>query len=123
MMHKHRRWCVSIVATPEELARMLAERTWTLCSGFSVAGHEQYVFLNDATSEDGAGEYGVIRIDKDTGQQVQVESITFSWCTVEKALAFVQDALAGRMDSNDFARKFTLRLETPATHQRCHLCA
>ena len=26
---------------------MLTERTWTLCSGFYVQGHECYLFLND----------------------------------------------------------------------------
>lgn len=57
MMHCKRRWSVAPVATAEELAHMLTERTWTLCSGFSVVGHDGYLFLNDATSEDGAGEY------------------------------------------------------------------
>src|ERR1017187_4285744 len=36
------------------------ERTWTLCSGFYVQGHECHLFLNDSTHEDGAGEWGVI---------------------------------------------------------------
>jgi hypothetical protein len=59
MMHRMRRWGVSPVATAEELAHMLSERTWTLCSGFFVAGHEDYLFVSDATSEDGAGEFAV----------------------------------------------------------------
>lgn len=63
LMHDKRRWSVSSVASPEELARMLTERTWTLCSGFTVAGHERYMFLNDATSEDGAGEFGIVKVE------------------------------------------------------------
>jgi hypothetical protein len=59
MMHSRRRFCVSPVATAAELAHMLTERTWTLCSGFYVVGHENYLFLNDATHEDGAAEFGV----------------------------------------------------------------
>ena len=59
MMHAHRRFCVSPVQSFEELAWMLTERTWTLCSGFYVQGHENYLFLNDATCEDGAGEFAV----------------------------------------------------------------
>jgi hypothetical protein len=65
-MHSSRRWGVGPVIDAQDLARKLTERTWTLCTGFFVAGHEEYLFLNDATSEDSAG-----------------ESITFSWCTFE----------------------------------------
>ena len=46
---------------PEQGARhrgSIGRATWTLCSGFYVQGHE-YLFLNDATCEDGAAEFGV----------------------------------------------------------------
>ena len=123
MMHAHRVFCVSPVESAEELAHMLTERTWTLCCGFYVRGHEGYLFLNDATCEDGAGEFSVILGGVGPERHVQVESITFSWCAFDQALAYVRDALAGRMDGNDFARPVTLRLETPEQHQRCSLCA
>ena len=123
MMHKNRVHCVGPVASAEELARMLTERTWTLCSGFYVAGHENYLFLNDSTCEDGAGEFSVIRGGLGAEQHVQVESITFSWCDFERGLAFIRDAPAGGMDQSDFARPVTLQLETPEQHKRCHLCA
>src|SRR5687768_9398024 len=84
MMHANRRWCIGTVATPEELARMLTDQTWTLCSGFRIAGHERYLFLNDATHEDGAGEWGIVKVDG--SEQVQIESITFSWCQFPQAL-------------------------------------
>lgn len=45
MMHDRRRWCVSAVASAEELAALLTQRTWTLCSAFVVRGHESYLFL------------------------------------------------------------------------------
>lgn len=83
MMHRNRRWVVNSVATMEELADMLTQRTWTLCSGFCVEGHGGYLFLNDATSEDGAGEYAVIRGTVGDSTWLQVESITFSWCDHE----------------------------------------
>ena len=102
---------------------MLSERTWTLCSGFYVVGHENYLFLNDSTCEDGAGEFSAIRGGVGAEQHVQIESITFSWCTFDQSLTYIQDALSGRMDGNDFARPVTLHLETPETHQRCPLCA
>src|SRR5438105_3394063 len=59
MMHA-RRWCVSAVESPEVLAEMLTGRTMTLCSAFFVAGHPNYLFLNDATCEDGAAEFAVV---------------------------------------------------------------
>lgn len=102
---------------------MLTERTWTVCSAFYVQGRPEVLFLNDATHEDGAGEWGVIRLIGT--QHVQVESITMSWCTAEEALQHIEDALAGRMDGNDFARPVDLhgRLDRPEDHDRCHLCA
>ncbi len=99
---------------------MLTERTWTLCSGFYVQGHPEILFLNDATHEDGAGEWGIIR--RTDAQLVQVESITMSWISSDKALQYIEDALAGKMDGNDSARPVTLNLDTPAQHGRCHLC-
>lgn len=121
MMHKSRHWCMSPVTTAEDLARMLTEQTWTLCSGFHVLRHEEYVFLNDATHEDGAGEFACCRkLGQD--QYLQVESITFSWCDEATALRFVRSTLAGEYDRSDFAHPLTLTVETPDQHGRCHLC-
>lgn len=56
MLHKNRRWCVTPVASAEELAEKLTEMTWCGCSGFRLGG---YLWLNDATSPDGAQEFAV----------------------------------------------------------------
>lgn len=61
MMHA-RRWRLSAAESAGALARMLAQQTWTLCSAFCVAGREEYIFLNDATSEDGAGEFAALKL-------------------------------------------------------------
>jgi hypothetical protein len=101
---------------------MLTQQTWTLCSAFSVADHEDYLFLNDATHEDGAGEYAIAKRLPDS-TYLQVESVTFSWCTEAKALHCIREALAGHYDSTDFASAVRLHVEKPAEHGRCHLCA
>jgi hypothetical protein len=119
MMHKKRRWCVSPVSDAAELARKLTGTTWTLCTGFELNG---YLFLNDATSEDGAQEYAVVK-QVGPNEFVQLESITFSWCTDEEALAFVQQAISGGMDASEFTTKVEPRIESPADHRRYHLCA
>lgn len=122
-MHKRRRWCVSAVATAEELAEKLTQHTWTLCTGFFVQSHPRYLFLNDATHEDGAGEFGAVVGGMD-GPYVQIESITFSWCSIEEALDYIRKTLAGEYDVSSFAHALDLagRLEPPDRH-RCHLCA
>ena len=120
MMHR-RRWCVSEVKDAEELARLLTERTWTLCSGFELAG---YLFLNDSTSEDGAQEYAVVKRPRDAGALfIQVESITFGWCSAEEALGYIRSVLAGEADRASFAKEVQLQHDSPKTHGHCHLCA
>jgi hypothetical protein len=123
MFHKNRRWVIAPVASVQELAHMLTQRTWTLCSGFYVERHPETIFLNDATHEDGAAEYGVTR--RLDASWIQVESITFSWMDESKAAQTIQSAIAGEFDANDFARKIDLegRLDQPNEHGRCHLCA
>lgn len=125
MMHRHRRWCVGSVATMEELAQMLTARTWTLCSGFTVVGHPDYLFLNDATHEDGAGEYGVIKGGLSDALHRQIESITFSWCSAEQAFLHIRQTLIGEYDQSSFSHAVDLqgKLDTPQNHERCHLCA
>jgi hypothetical protein len=123
MMHHNRIWCVSVVESAEELARKLTEHTWTLCTGFAVAGHEDYQFLNDATCEDGAGEYGVVKGGFNAAGHVQIESITFSWCDYERALAHIRSALAGEYDREAWACPVVVQIERPDEHGRCPLCA
>jgi len=123
MMHANRTWSVSTVESAETLAQMLSTSTWTLCTGFVVAGYPEYLFLNDATSEDGAGEFGVIKGGLQATAHLQIESITFSWCTTEQALAHIQATLSGQYDASPFAHPVVLTLEDPDQHGRCPLCA
>jgi hypothetical protein len=121
MLHYDRVWQVSEVPSAEDLARMLTEQSWTLCSAFYVAGYPDYLFLNDAISENGAAEYGVVKHDSDSMTYQQIESITFSWISQEKALDYIRQALAGQMDAG--AWPVEVHLETAQRHGRCHLCA
>lgn len=121
MFHKTRTWCVSPKGTPEEVARLLTESTWTLCTALE---HGGYLFLNDSTSEDGAQEYAVVKKPTEPGRQyMQVESITFGWCSYDQALGYVRQALAGHYDALDFVRAVDPRLDPAAEHRRCPLCA
>ena len=122
MMHSNRVWKVHEVESAEVLARQLSEQVWVLCNGCSVRGHPGYLFLNDATCEDGAAEYAVIKGGLGAEHHRQIESITFSWCTYERALEHIQHTLRGEDDENDFAYDIELRLETPEQHGSCHRC-
>lgn len=119
MLHEARRWCVSPAVSAEDLATKLSESTWTLCTAFEIGG---YLFVNDSTGPDGAQEYAVLKPHSD-GHWLQIESITFSWCSAEKSLDFVRRILVGEFDQADYAMKVQPRLETPAQHGTCHSCA
>ena len=119
MMHKRRRWMITRAKTPEQLARDLTEQTWTLCTGFAFQG---YLFLNDSTSEDGAQEYAIV-LSLSDWTYVQIESITFGWCSFEKGLANVKHIIAGAEDQTEFQHAVAPQLETPEAHGRCPLCA
>ena len=119
MMHDDRVWCVSAVESAEDLARKLTEVTWCGCTAFELEG---YLWLNDATSPDGAQEFAVLK-KCDDGTFVQIESITFSWCDYDSALRFINATLAGKDDENDFRREVRPVLQRPEEHDRCHHCA
>ena len=102
------------VSDLEELAELLTEHTWTLCTGFRlVAAGQELLILNDSTSENGAQEYGVFLLD---GRQV--ESVTFGWCTRERASQILRDTLSGRHEQMGVYR---LQLDLGRDHS-CHLC-
>ena len=120
MFHDNRRWFVTPADSAEDLARKLTEMTWTGCTAFSLG---EYLWLNDATSPDGAQEYAVLKRLGPHDTLHQIESITFSWCSYDRALAHIERTLRGDDDHNDFAREVSPILETPEEHGRCHLCA
>lgn len=123
MMHANRVWCVTPKASPEEVARLLSEATWTLCTAI---GLSCYLFLNDSTGEEAAQEYAVLKRPAEPGgPHVQVESITFGLCDEAKALDYVRKVIAGEFDAGHFATPVRPRLETPAEHKArfCQACA
>jgi len=118
VLHTTRKWCVVDIDDADKLAELLTEYTHTLCSGFRYKG---YLFLNDSTSENGAQEYAVVK--EDTKQQV--ESITFSWCTLDEAKTYIQRIAAGEFDDQawDLGYDISRYIETPDEHGVCPFCA
>lgn len=123
MFHSRRTWCVMEVDSVADLARMLTESTWTLCSGFVIRGHPDYLWLNDALSEDGALEIAVIKGGLTAVEHWQIESLTVSWMTRDRAIAIFTAVINGKYDDNDFIHRVEPSLETPEQHGRCCLCA
>lgn len=93
VFHEKQLFFIAPVATANELAEKVTQMTWTLCTAFSLG---DYPFLNDSTSEDGAQEYSVVKRQGDTF--CQIESVTFGWMTLEGALKFIEETLAGTSD-------------------------
>ena len=120
MFHQKRRWSVSPVASAEELADKLVHHSWTLCTAFELNG---YLFLNDATSEDGAQEYGVVKRPTEADPVFrQVESITFSWCDLDQARNYIEAAVSGRYDGPECPEVKPF-IESSKVHSYCALCA
>jgi len=115
MLFEHRRFAVAGVENAEELAEKLTEHSWCCCQGFRLGGH---LFLNDSTGPDGAQEFAVIR----EADHIQVESVTFSWCSQEEALEIIKQAVAGSF-TREYAKISSQKIETPEEHKRCVLCA
>jgi hypothetical protein len=115
-MHLHRVWAVSdLDCTPEELADKLAEHSWTLCTGFRCG---DVYWLNDATSEDGAQEYAIVRV----ADLVQIDSITASWCDKADLIGYARQYGRGAADFNlTISRLAPANIAHPSGS--CHLCA
>lgn len=92
-MHKNRTWSIYDASelTPEELSEKLTQHTWTTCTAFQ---RGPVLYLNDSTSEDGAFECAMVRVDEQTADSFigrQFESVTFGWCTPEKAENYIKE--------------------------------
>ena len=120
MFHHDRTWCVTSVASAEELAQKLTSIVWTCCTAFELGG---YLWLNDSTSPDGVAEFAVLKRLTPDGPMLQVESITFGWCDYDTSLAYIQQAMRGEFDGSKFVHEVQPRLQTPQEHGRCHHCA
>lgn len=117
MIHEKRRFKVEPAESARELAEQLATRTFCGCQGFEYRG---VLFLNDSFSADGAQEYAVlVPVARDSYEQV--ESITFSWCSVPTAERYILEAARG--DYKRIAGPLALSLQTPDEHGVCSLCA
>jgi hypothetical protein len=80
MLHKSRVWGEPVETDLDTFAKQVTTRDWTVCTAWKVG---DYVFVNDASSGDGAQEYAVLIEDED-GQWFQVESWTCSWMTPDR---------------------------------------
>jgi hypothetical protein len=120
MLHRTRIWTLTDVAAcrpdvlptapqADRLAFFLTQCTWTACSGFHL---ENLLFLNDATSPDGAQEYAVVH--EEDGSFYQIESITFSWLTQERAAQVIQRLLSN--PQTGFRSLVNPTLEVVSTH-------
>lgn len=112
MLHKNRVWQIHEITSISELAEKLSKHDWCGCTGFKL---HNYLFLNDSVV--GSGEYAVVN----TTTLKQVESITFGWCTIEEAIGYITQTLAGEFNLS-CGRVEVKQLQTPIEHDRCELC-
>ena len=118
MMHTRRLWGFVWAESIEDLCDILTSKVMTCCAAFKLEhGGRRFLFLNDAKSEDGAQEYAILRLDRNAW--LQIESVTFSWCTKEKAVRIVTEILEGA----DVTEGRYLPNFERADRHRCALCA
>lgn len=120
MLHRTRIWSLQSIDEAERLAYKLSNISWTCCQAFELKG---YIFANDSTSEDGAQEYAILRATRECPELVQIESITFSWCTEERALELIKAVCSGDFDGNGLGMVARIRFETAFEHCFCIHCA
>jgi uncharacterized protein involved in tolerance to divalent cations len=119
MLHKSRRWGVTIVASAEELAEKLTEHDWTCCTGFDFGG---FYWLNDSTSESGAQEYAVV-VKTESGPILdQVETITFGWMNRAQALDRIERFVNGSHPYTEFDVVSRARVQKIGDHGACQHC-
>lgn len=122
MMHTSRVHQVADVPDDEldQLAERLQSITHTSCSGYRWRG---LLILNDATSENGAQEYAIVR----EATSRQIESLTCSWYADPVDLARTLEHLAadthweGGENARGNSNAVTTHLDHPA--EPCRLCA
>lgn len=119
MLHSKRIWTLTEVETPQELACELTQFAWTGCRAMVLQG---YVFANDSTSPNGAQEYAILKPHSSGNALVQIESITFSWCSEDHALELITRICAGMFDGFEHVRIRRERFQTRAEHRFCNLC-
>ena len=110
MLHHHRRFAVTVVASMEELTEKLTEHIWTLCTCFEYHG---LLLANDSFSEDGAQEYAVYK------EARQRESLTVSWMTRERLREVIEALLRG--EYTEYGSVAPLHTE-PASEHTCGFC-
>lgn len=117
MLNENRIWGEpQRVNSLEELAERLAGSGWVPCTAWELPDGRTRL-LNDSFGD--GGEFAVIRLIGDEWRQV--ESITFSWCSREKALAYLEQATAGEFDRENWVGPVDPRFHPQ--HETCPLCA
>lgn len=119
MLHRNRIWNLIEIGSRPELAHKLSQFTWPECQAMSLQG---YVFANDSTSPDGAQEYAILKPHADGEMLVQIESITFSWCTEERALELITQVCSGQFDEFEHVCVGRHSFQTPVEHGLCRHC-
>lgn len=132
MIHKNRTWgepCTALelaarrgetfAGEAEALAHYLTEWTWTTCTAWRFG---KLLLVSDAFGGDGAQEYAVLQPIEFEGRSYfrQIESITFSWCTTEKALEYLTQLADGTL-GEAFGAPLTPRFHPKG--ETCRGCA
>lgn len=132
MFNRNRTWSINNASemTPELLAEHLTQHSWTLCTAFQ---RDRILYLNDSLSEDGAGEWAMVRVNRlghDPAYEhdfegTQFESVTFGWIDDVNHAADLIRSYDDSAQVESLAKQFghDVSGNLHPAYERCPLCA
>ena len=96
---KDRTYTIKQVGDIDSLAYALTQVSWAVCNGFEYKG---YLFLNDSTNSNEAQKYAIFKKD----YPLQIESITFGWCTINQARKYIENFINGNYDRQNLRTNY-----------------
>ncbi len=99
MFHKDRVHTIKQVGDIDSLAYDLTQVSWAVCDGFEYKG---YLFLNDSTNSNEAQKYAIFK----KGYSLQIESLTFGWCTINQARKYIENFINSYYDKQNLGTNY-----------------
>ena len=113
---------MELVDTADDLAMKLAAGGLPLCTGFAVAAHSRYVFLNDS-SVGNPNHFLVVKKPRAADHAFRIlDGVNFDGLSHEESVAYIAKTFAGPDDYPIF-RVGKTRLERPDQHHNCPYCS
>jgi len=114
MVHKDRKQSIKQVEDIDSLAHCLTQATLEGCKGFEYKG---YIFLNCSADSIEAQKYAIFK----KGYLIQVDSITFGWCTINQARKYIENIISENYDIQNLDNNYNGMLSVTRLKETLHI--